>query len=41
MVNNASIKGEWAILQNCHLFPSWMRNLAEIVQNFRSKGQYS
>jgi dynein heavy chain, axonemal len=38
MVNNASIKGEWAILQNCHLFPSWMRNLAEIVQNFSQGG---
>ena len=38
MVNLASNQGSWAVLQNCHLFPSWMDTLAEMVQSFSQKG---
>ena len=34
IVNSASVSGGWAVLQNCHLFPSWMgtrRNGAELL----------
>jgi dynein heavy chain len=38
MVTAATIEGSWAVLQNCHLFPSWMGTLAEMVQTFSQGG---
>merc|ERR1712166_763773 len=38
MVNQATVNGSWAVLQNCHLFPSWMSTLAEMVQTFGQGG---
>lgn len=31
LVQQALMKGHWAVLQNCHLFPSWMPQLEEMV----------
>jgi dynein heavy chain len=38
MITGATIAGSWAVLQNCHLFPSWMGTLAEMVQTFSQGG---
>ena len=31
--------GGWVLLQNCHLLPSWMPELENIVQRFRSESE--
>ncbi len=33
MIKEAVIEGSWVVLQNCHLFPSWMSKLDAIVEN--------
>lgn len=38
LVNAATVSGGWAVLQNCHLFPSWMGELAEMCQAFAQGG---
>ena len=38
LVNAATVSGGWAVLQNCHLFPSWMGELAEMCQTFAQSG---
>ena len=37
MMKEAMIEGSWVVLQNCHLFPSWMPRLDEIVENMQPK----
>jgi dynein heavy chain len=32
MVENATERGEWVLLQNCHLYTSWMVNLEQICE---------
>jgi len=34
LVDNAVESGDWVLLQNCHLFESWMPNLEAIVEGF-------
>jgi dynein heavy chain len=34
MIKEGKEKGHWVLLQNCHLFKSWMPQLEEIVNNF-------
>lgn len=34
MVENGVIKGDWVLLQNCHLSLSWMPELEKIVEDF-------
>ena len=34
MIVKASQKGEWVLLQNCHLAASWMSDLERIVEDF-------
>jgi len=31
-IENAEKKGEWVLLQNCHLYPSWMQKLQQICE---------
>jgi hypothetical protein len=34
LVENGLVKGEWVLLQNCHLSISWMPELEKIVEDF-------
>jgi hypothetical protein len=34
LVENGLAKGEWVLLQNCHLSISWMPELEKIVEDF-------
>jgi dynein heavy chain, axonemal len=32
MIQEATAKGSWVVLQNCHLCPSWMNSLEKTVE---------
>lgn len=34
MIKNASLEGDWVILQNCHLYESWFPSLQRICERF-------
>jgi dynein heavy chain len=34
IINNATTEGKWVILQNCHVYPSWMPALERLCENF-------
>jgi dynein heavy chain len=34
MVESSSADGSWVVLQNCHVYPSWMNKLEYICENF-------
>lgn len=34
LVENGLVKGDWVLLQNCHLSISWMPDLEKIVEDF-------
>jgi dynein heavy chain len=36
-INNGIKTGNWVMLQNCHLFKSWMPDLEKIVLSFEEK----
>eukprot|EP01135_Chromosphaera_perkinsii_P001002 Nk52_evm16s156 gene=Nk52_evmTU16s156 len=36
VIRNAQIFGQWVFLQNCHLLPSWMAALSDIVKNMNT-----
>jgi dynein heavy chain len=33
LISEAQASGSWVMLQNCHLAPSWMATLDQIVEN--------
>ncbi len=35
MIGNAQTKGDWILLENCHLAKSWMKELEQIVDSFK------
>ncbi len=35
MIQAAQTKGDWVLLQNCHLAKSWMRELESLVEGFK------
>jgi dynein heavy chain, axonemal len=37
MISNGMIEGNWILLQNCHLFKSWMPKLETIISGLKSQ----
>lgn len=36
-ISDARKHGHWVLLQNCHLYPSWMQQLEQICENMEAK----
>lgn len=36
-IEEAKLKGGWVLLQNCHLYPSWMPKLERICEGLDMK----
>lgn len=36
-ISDARKHGNWVLLQNCHLYPSWMHKLEQICENMEAK----
>jgi len=36
IIENATTEGSWVVLQNCHVYPSWMSSLERLCENFKT-----